>query len=107
LYAICWAEKEGINVKPTKSTSTSTTVGTATTTVATTTTATTPLSVSPQETPVGGMTASVGPQSSAGAAAAASTASQQPPAEISREDLTKDLIGKLLTVLEILKDVTL
>jgi hypothetical protein len=31
----------------------------------------------------------------------------QSPTEVSREDLTKDLIGKLLTVLEILKDVTL
>ncbi|XP_052869267.1 protein purity of essence [Anopheles cruzii] len=93
LYAICWAEKEGVNVKTSKPAaaggSSSSSSATASSSSVTSQAASDPIGSSPQS--------SLGE----GSAPAATIA-----AEVSRADLTKVLMGALLDVLEILRVAT-
>uniref|UniRef100_A0A182JT95 UBR-type domain-containing protein n=1 Tax=Anopheles christyi TaxID=43041 RepID=A0A182JT95_9DIPT len=111
LFAVCWAEKEGVNVKTSKTTGTSTTSSTASgSSIASTSNA-------GSATPVmhDGNTAAVSSSIVSGGGnipvpGTSSTLSDSAPsvitAEVSRAELTKNIMHALLDVLEIVREAT-
>ncbi|EAA01010.5 AGAP001157-PA, partial [Anopheles gambiae str. PEST] len=91
LFAVCWAEKEGVNVKTPKSTGTSAVASSTSGSVATSNT---------------GSAAAVTSDAPGSSSAVSDGSPCSISAEVSRADLTKNIMHALLDVLEIVREAT-
>uniref|UniRef100_A0A1S4GBR0 UBR-type domain-containing protein n=1 Tax=Anopheles gambiae TaxID=7165 RepID=A0A1S4GBR0_ANOGA len=109
LFAVCWAEKEGVNVKTPKSTGTSAVASSTSGSVATSNTGSAAAVTSDGN--VSGSSSTIvsagGNNSAPGSSSAVSDGSPcSISAEVSRADLTKNIMHALLDVLEIVREAT-
>ncbi|XP_053669765.1 protein purity of essence [Anopheles nili] len=114
LFAVCWAEKEGVNLKTTKTNNSAATVALSSVSTAmhTTTTSTVSSAGTTNEGIASGVscTSVPGVNGLASSSSSSSTSSDGSayamPLEISRADLTKSIMSALLDVLEIVREAT-